>query len=302
MLESLEESFEPIRIAANDKHSEEITENTPTATRLECQCERLAQSEKMFRTLAENYPDIIIRFDRSCRRIYVNPTFVRLSGRSPEALLGQLPTDDPVLVAPRYFTEKLKEVFETGHPCEIEAAAWLQNGEIGWTLISLVPEYEGTEIITILAVARDVTQAKKYEESLQKSAWLKETLSQIASHLPGFFCILRRSAQGAFALPYTSSGITSLTGLIPGELIEDVRPLVSLIPPKDSSRLEKQVLRSASDMLPLSATFRIRRPGRDDRWIEIRANPQRDQDNADEILWYGIALDITERHQDPEHD
>ena len=41
--------------------------------------EELLKSEKEFRTLAENSPDVIVRYDRDCRRIYVNPEFERVN-------------------------------------------------------------------------------------------------------------------------------------------------------------------------------------------------------------------------------
>ena len=39
----------------------------------------LAKSEQEFRTLAENSPDVIVRYDRECRRTYVNPAFERVN-------------------------------------------------------------------------------------------------------------------------------------------------------------------------------------------------------------------------------
>lgn len=41
---------------------------------------QLRKSEAEFRTLAENSPDMIVRYDRDCRRIYVNPAYQRETG------------------------------------------------------------------------------------------------------------------------------------------------------------------------------------------------------------------------------
>ena len=45
--------------------------------------------EREFSSLAENLPDIVSRFDRDLRRIYVNPEIERSTGMSRESLLGK---------------------------------------------------------------------------------------------------------------------------------------------------------------------------------------------------------------------
>ncbi|RKE38445.1 PAS domain S-box-containing protein [Paraburkholderia sp. BL23I1N1] len=49
----------------------------------------LRESERAFRTLAENAPDAIVRYDLNCRRTYVNPEFARVTGVEVEQLLGE---------------------------------------------------------------------------------------------------------------------------------------------------------------------------------------------------------------------
>lgn len=51
--------------------------------------EALDKSEKRFRTLAENSPDIIARFDRQKRHIYANPAVLEPYGRPPEEVIGK---------------------------------------------------------------------------------------------------------------------------------------------------------------------------------------------------------------------
>ncbi len=50
--------------------------------------EALIRRENEFRTLAENSPDIIARYDRQKRYIYVNPAAAEPSGYSPEEIMG----------------------------------------------------------------------------------------------------------------------------------------------------------------------------------------------------------------------
>ncbi len=55
----------------------------------------LADSEQEYRTLIENTPDTIARYDRDCRRIYVNQAFAAMTEGGREALLGMKPSEFP---------------------------------------------------------------------------------------------------------------------------------------------------------------------------------------------------------------
>jgi len=49
--------------------------------------EALTKRENEFRTLAENSPDVIARFDRQSRHIYANPAAAEVYGHSQEAII-----------------------------------------------------------------------------------------------------------------------------------------------------------------------------------------------------------------------
>lgn len=65
---------------------EDITENWQLR-------ETLMGSELKFLTLAENSPNIIVRYDRNLLRTYVNPTFLLLTGMSYDESIGVSPED-----------------------------------------------------------------------------------------------------------------------------------------------------------------------------------------------------------------
>ena len=63
--------------------------------------EALIRSENKFRTLAENSPDVISRFDRQNRHMYVNPAAAEPYGCSPEEIIGKTHSElgmDPEMV------------------------------------------------------------------------------------------------------------------------------------------------------------------------------------------------------------
>ncbi|NJD91880.1 MAG: PAS domain S-box protein, partial [Geobacter sp.] len=53
--------------------------------------EAIQDAHQVFRTLVENSPDIIARYDRNCRRTYVNPAYLKTAQISEEMLLTKAP-------------------------------------------------------------------------------------------------------------------------------------------------------------------------------------------------------------------
>lgn len=259
--------------------------------------ERLRQSEEAYRKLAENYPDVIIRYDRECRRTYVNSSLIKISGYSEEELLGKQPIEYASLIAPQYFMAELKKVMDTEVPSEHEVAVYRPNGEIGWYMASFVPEFDGGSVCGVLCVAHDITHAKRYELILQKSADLEKTLSRMVANLPGFVYTSYMTPEGNSGFRYASSGITTLFGLLPESVTKDLSPLYAVIHADDIALLKKAIEFSAFNMSPLEIVFRVKIYEKEKRWIEARAFPQIEADGSGIILWHGVMLDVTERMQ-----
>jgi PAS domain S-box-containing protein len=131
----------------------------------------LRDSERAFRTLAENAPDPIIRYDRQCRRIYVNPEFQRVCGIDAAKLLGR--KAGGVLAAPtlieRRFRNKLKTVLRTGVAAKFELN-WDVAGRPQCWYVHAVPEYDaGGAIQSGLTIWRDISERKEVEHRLRES-------------------------------------------------------------------------------------------------------------------------------------
>lgn len=122
--------------------------------------EALAVREREFRTLAENIPDHIIRYDADARKIYVN------SG----ALLGQTPEQTPPEVCAMQidkFSQNIRRVLETGEPQELEVQ--VRHADEGTQIhnFRIVAERdEQGRIVGALAVGRDITKLKQAEHDI----------------------------------------------------------------------------------------------------------------------------------------
>ena len=132
--------------------------------------EALLAREREFRTLAENIPDYIIRYDTQARKIYINSSVARLMGVEPGALLGQTPEQTPTEVRAMELdalAEKVRQVLETGEARELELPVRhaLEGMQIHYVRFVAERDEQG-RIVGALAVGRDITKLKQAEHDI----------------------------------------------------------------------------------------------------------------------------------------
>lgn len=132
----------------------------------------LATSERESRTLVENSPDTIARYDRACRRIYVNPAFAALTEGGVLALQGKTPTESPGGPNAAIYETKINDVFLTGEDSEFELT-WLgKDGKEMCSHIRLTAERDATGVVaTVLGVGRDITDLNAFRQQIQYMAF-----------------------------------------------------------------------------------------------------------------------------------
>lgn len=124
----------------------------------------LRAREQEFRSLAENAPDAIVRYDRGLGRLYVNPALARLLGRDKTALLGHPfhPSGNQDLET---YQATLEAVFATGSRQEVEVRHPLPDGTSGWFHARCEPEFaEDGTVKSVLAVIRDISDVVRQRE------------------------------------------------------------------------------------------------------------------------------------------
>jgi PAS domain S-box-containing protein len=129
---------------------------------------KLRKSEQQFRTLTENIPFIVARFDHELRHLYINPAIEAVAGRPVADFLGRtneelgMPAE---LVA--FWNGKLREAFERGWSLPFEFEFPTAEGNRIF-VSTLVPERNAAgEVETVLSVVVDITTQRRGEQALK---------------------------------------------------------------------------------------------------------------------------------------
>jgi len=130
----------------------------------------LHQREQEFSALAENSTDIIARFDRELRHLYVNQAVEAVTGKTAAQFIGK--TTQELGLSPHFgnqLNEAFPKVFCTGKPETIEFDYPTPRGT-KYYHCRIIPEFaEDNSVETVLAIARDITEIKQVEAQLRQS-------------------------------------------------------------------------------------------------------------------------------------
>jgi diguanylate cyclase (GGDEF)-like protein/PAS domain S-box-containing protein len=141
---------------------------------------QLADSEQLFRTLVENSPDHISRYDLNLRRIYLNPAVSKLFKASSDDVFGQTSMVASPLIDPESYMDNLRRVIESGQELSDEIGFQTPQGEIRWASARFAPEFDHNgKVQSVLVISSDTTKQKIAEfERLDYMGFL-ESLDRI---------------------------------------------------------------------------------------------------------------------------
>ena len=123
-----------------------------------------------FQSIVESATDLIARFDRDLRHVYVNPAAAAAGLLEQDAYVGRTIAESGVPEPGATIWEaRLRSAFDTGETVDV-VDSFSVGGEARWFSTRFVPE-RGADgsVVTVLSVARDVTDRHRAEEAVRAS-------------------------------------------------------------------------------------------------------------------------------------
>ncbi|MDX2230311.1 MAG: PAS domain-containing protein [Leptolyngbyaceae cyanobacterium bins.349] len=258
--------------------------------------EELDVRRREFTALVENSPDIISRFDRNLKHLYINPIIEAVAGQSPAAFIGKTVAEAGMPIEKREVWEPaLQQVLETGQPQSIEFGFPQVDGQRSYYQTRLIPEFAAEGAVeSILAVSRDITTLKQTEMRLRERQYFIE---QITDTVPGVLYVYDLLEQRNV---YANLQSAETLGYTPAEIQAMGRNFFAqLMHPEDLSRLPQQMerLQMLRDGETLEFEFRMRRADGAWCWLSDRVTVFTRTPEGQPHQLLGCAQDVTLRKQ-----
>ena len=242
----------------------------------------LSQRVREFRTLAENSPDNIARFDRQCRLLYANTAVSQAWGVETTRLLGLLPSE--IASSDRHWLYRceqlMRQVLNSGTPAEAEMGGTHADGERHTYHVRVVAERDTAgAIVGALVIGRDISERKRAEEAAERR---KQEFRALVDNSPDLVARHDREGRRVYANP-------ALAGLLsPDECLADDW---SFTPDADHYlTLIAQVVMHGETRV---SELRYRRAGGEIGWLDVRVCPETGEDGTVSSV-LSIARDVTE--------
>ena len=132
----------------------------------------LTEREHELRTLIDNTPDTIARYNRDCVRIFANQALANGIEGGLGVALGKTPTEVPGGEQSKIYEDKLREVLATGVNAEFELVWHDKSGQEVCSHIRLTAEFDANgTAVTVLAVGRDISELNNFRQKIHQMAF-----------------------------------------------------------------------------------------------------------------------------------
>lgn len=228
----------------------------------------LKQRETEFRSLVENIPDIVARFDRKLNMVYISPSAFKLTGREQSAIIGknfsELGFPDNITT---FRDEALSGVFHSKQPFESEIK--INNGnDIVLFNLRMVPEFDsGENVQSVLCIFRDITEQKRVAQALEQREY---ELRSVIENIPDIVMRIDHN----FKVVFISPNVYKLEGVHPKQIVGKTAREMGY-PEEDCEFYIRTVQRIFNEKKPYEVEFEDHRTNKIYNW---RLVPEFDTD------------------------
>ncbi|MEM9216446.1 MAG: PAS domain S-box protein [Cyanobacteria bacterium P01_F01_bin.150] len=146
--------------------------------------------------------------------------------------------------------------------------------------------------IRMVGTNLDITKRKEADLALKAA---QAQFRHMTENVPGMIYRYVLHPDGRHGLSYVSSQVREIYELDPEVVLQDVSHLQERIHADDRAKTDAVSRHSAEMLTPFTVEHRLVLPRKGIRWIQAIARPER-LDNGD-IVWDGVAIDISDRKQ-----
>jgi len=141
--------------------------------------DRLRESEQRHRSLFDRHPDAVYSFDVDGRFVSANPACERLSGYSPDELIG---TSFLPLIVPEHRTRALEQFRSAlaGHARSFDEAILHKSGHRVEISITKLPIVVDGAVVGVFGIAQDLTERRELEARLHQAEKM-EAVGRVAA-------------------------------------------------------------------------------------------------------------------------
>ncbi|MCX6149556.1 MAG: PAS domain S-box protein [Ignavibacteriales bacterium] len=254
--------------------------------------EALRKSELRFKQISENAQESIWEVDNNGLYTYVSSNIKELLGYEAEEIVGIKyfydffdPENKEDLKQAALGAFARKESFKNFINCNIH-----KNGKKIILSTSCIPMLDNeNNLIGYRGVDIDITERKLAEETLLKS---KLQYDNLVSKIPVGIYILHTMLEGTFVLDYVSPKMADMFNVSVESLLADSQIVIQSIHPDDRDNFVKLNQEGIRLRRPFDWKGRVL-TAKGVKWLHLESSPE-PQENG-EILWHGLAVDITER-------
>jgi PAS domain S-box-containing protein len=249
--------------------------------------EALRRSERLYRTLASNFPNgAVMLFDRDLRHTIAGGAGLAEIGLSRERAEGKTIWE--------IFSPEWCAALEPYYRAALDGTSAIREASYAdqvYIVQTLPVKNERGEIIAGMFMSQNITERKRSEEALRTAEAKYRTLVE---QIPAITYIAELGATTTTI--YVSPQVETILGFSPEECMSDPQLWVKQLHPKDRAAARELVAQARENGEPLSHEDRMfARDGRE-VWFRNAAVVIRDQ-GGNPLYLQGVLLDITERKQ-----